>query len=231
MLIALGPLLHNTAAQAGAAGTPFASTLTDNFTDNSFDTAKWSQTPMCVGEASVTNAGTVSETGGQATIAPTPSTAIVSYTGYKSVASYDLTGTRVYVRLVTATNSAQEECYFSVGPDGSHNYQWSEDGGTLEARLYTAALTSTAVASLTYNSTTHAWLAIRHNAGDNTIHWKTAPSSASNPPLNGDWVDRGSAAVDAGSPVGSVHLAFGAGTWGSVGSPATIVFDGFNTAT
>lgn len=203
------------------------STLTDNFTASTLDTTKW---------AELTDTGvTVTTTGGTLNITTT--------SGYGGVASaspnYNLYGNAAYVRFVqpmqglTSTGGGIETFFrVDTGVGNFLQFDWVTDGSTNGTLLSSYAISDgqTQTNSAAYSSTTHAWLRIRESGG--TVYWDTAPSSASDPPSSGDWVNFGSVTTATLTwALDGVFFVIMAG--GSNGTTPTgpAKFDGFNTAT
>lgn len=199
-----------------AAGAP---SLLDNFNDNSRNTSLWN-----IGALKTTGLnGTVSETSQRLEILPAGSS---GYTGYITANTYDLSSSSVYVKMTLAgTMDAVEESYLGIGIDGSNYYLALVTSSNVLFQKNIAGSPSN-VAAVAYNATNHVWFRIRASGG--TIFLDAAPSTASNPPISGDWVNIGS--ETAGIALTAVKVALVAGVSGAA-APTTIIFDGFNTAT
>jgi hypothetical protein len=215
-----------------AAPAPVASALTDNFDDNSLDATKWNSAGFYEG---ATTGGTASETNQR--LEATPTASAVRATGYVSTSVYDLTDGAIYVRVSNvAAFSADEIAYLSHGPNDNNYYTWLVGasslgaGGVIIARRRVAGV-NTDLLNIAYNATTHAWFRIRHQSSDNSIHFETAPSSASDPPAPGDWTDRASETFSGSLSVKSGKIAIGAALFSADASPGAAFLDGFNTAT
>lgn len=196
-----------------------AATLTDNFDDNSRDTAKWN-----IGTLKGSSAGgTITETNQRLEILPPGST---GYTGYLSVDNYDLTGSSIYCKITPSTTlDAVEEVDLVVGTDSS-NYYLAAIGSANIFFQKNIAGSAANIAAPAYNSTTHAWFRLRESGG--TIFMDVAGTGASDPPVSGDWTNIGSevAAIN----LSSVKVSLQAGVFGGA-APVTVYFDGFNTGT
>lgn len=197
------------------------SLLTDNFNDNSRDTAKWN-----VGNPFALNATgiTVAETSGQLRV--TPDTLTDVYSGYLSASSHSLTGSSAYVKLVQPLSGGSTESIFSLNSDSSNCVMWYEAAGTLRA-TQKVANGNTHRYTIAYSSSTHAWLRIRESGG--TTYWDTAPSTASDPPQESDWVNRASIANPITLTALTVYVGGGCYSPNTV-TPGTVIWDGFNTA-
>ncbi len=204
------------------------STLTDNFDDNSRDAAKWN---LDQAEGSGQGSTTVSETNQQLELLMDKNT--VGYDGYGSVNTYNLTADRCYVRVlgVPASGNTFAEMFFKLTADRTQGSvaMWVNQGNML-ASTWTGG-SRTDLVFPTYSSSTHAWWSIRESGG--TIFFDTAPSTASNPPVSGDWVNLTSATTPSDFAVTATKAYLFAGVWNSSSGTAagTGIFDGFNTGT
>lgn len=163
---------YSTAQGSSTAPPTGLSVLTDNFDDNSTDTAKWSIGTIVSGG----NPGstTVTETGGALSIA-LPTGVALTYSGYLSVNTYNLTGSGAFVRVAqTPTTPGWIETFLFVGIDNSNGMFLLQSGGTLYFQ-YKVSGTTTTLGTVTYNASTHSWWRIREANG--TIYWDTAPAS------------------------------------------------------
>src|SRR6478672_579168 len=146
-------------------------TLIDNFNDNSTDGGLWNT----YGGAGTT----VAETGGklQLTTSTTP-----NYGGYFSGATYDLTGSSMYINLASISDLTLSalEVYFKYNQNSDTNSLFfnitATAGGTITAISRVASSNST-VATAAYNSTNHAWLRIREASG--TTYFETSTDGVS----------------------------------------------------
>lgn len=204
------------------------STLKDDFDDNSRDTSKWNQDQA---EGSGQGSTTVTETNQQLELLLDKNT--VGYDGYGSVNTYDLTGDRCFVRVlgVPASGNTFAEAFFKLTADRTQGSvaMWVNQGNLL-ASTWTGGSRND-IAFPTYSATTHAWWSIRESAG--TIYFDTAPSTASNPPVPGDWVNLTSATTPSDFAVTATKAYLFAGIWNSSSGTVagTAIFDGFNTGT
>jgi hypothetical protein len=206
------------------------STLTDDFDDNSRDSAKWN---IAEAETGTVQAGVVvSETNQRLEIAlaTNPTT---GYSGYGSVNTYDFTGDSCFVRFVQAQSNLNTaaEAFFKLTGDRTQGSiaLWVGGDGWIKFSTWTAGA-RTEQAETAYVPATHAWFRLKELAG--TIYAYTAPSSASNPPVSGDWVLFGSVAKPTDFALTATKAYLFGGTWnGQVAAPGTVMFDGFNTGT
>lgn len=204
------------------------STLQDNFDDNSRDAAKWNQDQA---EGAGQGSTTVSEINQRLELLMNKS--VVGYDGYGSVNTYNLTGDRCFVRVlgVPAAGNGFAEGFLKLTADRTQGSvaMWVTNGSMM-ASTWTGG-SRTDLVFPAYSSTTHAWWSIREASG--TIFFDTAPSTASNPPVGGDWVNLTSATTPSDFAVTATKAYLFAGIWNnSSGTDAgTAIFDGFNTAT
>ena len=138
-----------------------ASALTDNFDDNSFDTAKWSE---------FEETWTADEANGE--IEMTSTTAAGNISVY-SPNYYNLTGDSFYLKLVDEGNIdlASYRLYFIAQLDDNNNIGFKLNGSgskKIEA-IKTVGSESVVGTGVTYNGTTHLWLRIRESGG--TTYW------------------------------------------------------------
>ena len=179
--------------------------LFDAFEGGSLNTAKWTNTSTGLGSATLT--------GGRLRL--NGSTAAIG--GIESLRTYSLTGAGVY--FGTANITTVETIYFGVRSSASSGYNFLYDAlGDLICRRDSVGQGI----GVAYSATTHAWLRIRESAG--TVYWDSAPSSASNPPAPGDWVNLQSATVTSAVTAITVYLE----TYGTVS--ANTEFDCVNTS-
>lgn len=229
-----GPLRRRSVA-AAPTGNAAISTLTDDFTDNSINTSLWTTgrflSGVTNGNNTATVGGTVNETGGAMTVAPTASTATVAYNGYVSQNLYDLTGSGIYISVSSiASSPAGEQIYFAVGPDTDHTYGFYKDAANL-VFFFRNGTTLTTVTGIVFSGTSHRWWKIRESGG--TIFFDTGPHPpATNPPSSGEYTNQASVALSSSiiPDKTAVKVGFGAGTNVSVASPVTPLFNGINAA-
>lgn len=203
--------------------------LCDNFNDNLRDVTIWN-----VGQNADTNpttGTTVAETGGvlQVTI---PVGTIVG-NGYVSVADYvfDTAWATFDAAGITgaANHTEQFICFGDAAALNNYSARVWITGGVKKLSLnrkVAAGGSGVVGTALNYSATTHQWIRLRRASGN--VYLDTAPSTASDPPIEADWVNRFTEAWDAGIPT-TGKISLGASCW-STGSPATTVsFDKFGT--
>lgn len=180
-------------------------TLSDNFNDNSIDTALWDT--YTDGGSTITEQnqrlefGSVTNSGS-------------GYAHIRTDVNYDWTDSNIAIDMAQVVDQhfSHENMFIYVLDTDSigwpQNYEgWYIANGMIKAAK-SVANSFTSLWETTYSATTHRWLRIRH-AGS-TLYLDTAPSTASNPPTSAQWVNRWS-----GSPAHSVtskklHMSMGA---------------------
>ena len=120
-----------------------------------------------------------------------------------------------------------EFAHISAGQDISNYYAITLYQSSIYLKQFVGAA-ETDSTPVTYSSANHAWWRMRESAG--TVYFDTAPSSASNPPVPGDWTNQRTMTAVAGIDLSNAQLAIQCGSVGSDASPTTTYFDGFNTA-
>lgn len=134
-------------------------------------------------------------------------------------------------------------CFGALNVTNLEGFGWHFQNGSLEAKIWNNINDEwqVDVGSLTYDSTNHAWLRVRHDtAGGGTFYWDTAPDSGSGTP--GTWTNRFSALTTATGVAfddmagflgtGGARVYFHANHWDNTITGAYIgpEFDGVNTA-
>lgn len=165
---------------------------------------------------------------------PVASTAGSHYATVVSREYYDLTNNGIYACAPQQVNSDSgsmvEGVMLRVEASGGNDYlQWFYSNGSLAAHKGVSAARST-VFSTTYSNTTHRWFRIRHLSADGKTYWDTAPNTASDPPVSGDWINRWS--ETAPIAITALFANFGAGAWSAaVVDCGTLQIDCVNCAT
>jgi hypothetical protein len=198
--------------------------IADNFNDNTQDTNLWT-----VNNPAGTGAGTtVSETSGQLQLVPAVSDASPKSNGYLSATAFDMTGRRVFVRLVQRTETTGATDLVFAVYTGIEYVRFRTTGTDLAGQRKNGGSNTAAFSLLTYNATKHGWLSIREAGG--LFYLDAAPSYASNPPARSDWVNLGSVSYGSVNPT-SVKIWLGASNLSSTATPGTGIFDGLCTGT
>ncbi|HEU0076631.1 MAG TPA: hypothetical protein VFQ76_03215, partial [Longimicrobiaceae bacterium] len=178
-----------------------AHTLVDNFNDNQVDTTLW------------VVSGNTRETNGRVEIRPQSNW--VNSPGYASLATYDLTGSQVWIELVESLDAAGADTGLVAVFTDIHYVQLSVRAGQLEC-LQVVGGSRTVLEHVPYDPVEHRWLRLREWAG--TTYWETSPDAAAWRTLHGR-----------PNPIALtiVQLQFGTRV-PSVPSPGVAVFDNFN---
>jgi hypothetical protein len=179
------------AATASVIPFPLIETFTENF-EAPLDTAKWNP---------VTVNGTIDFVGGVG-VQTLTSAAVANQASLISKGFYTFLGSSLFYKFVqpirTAGNVVGLENGFGVRtPDNGRTIQWwLEADGVLKAvKQDQFVQTVFAIVEPNYyaNPLPYTWLRIRESAG--TVYFDSAPDTASNPPIEADWVNRASAAT------------------------------------
>lgn len=219
---------------------PTAGSLQDNF-ESGLNSSVWN---------TFTDSGTSFSTtvsGGQVNI--TTALTTTHYGGLVTKGLYSLlNGQSFFVKLVQpCTTQTGGDCGLAfLEPRNGYTLQrlrLGVSGTLLKADIKHNQLGTTTAFTTTYDPAQHAWLRIRcgsalNGAGYHTIYFDTAPTSASNPPSSGQWVQQGF--LDLNSTT-EYYVDLDAGTlalYGDIttGTPissawGTAIFDGFNGRT
>jgi hypothetical protein len=174
----------NTITSAAVKTNQLASTFTENF-DAAIDTGKWTVTQVN---------GTVDFTGGTGNFTATPN-AVGNRSAIVSVPNLDFREQRVFhklvqpLRMVGDTNNT--ELAFTIEGPTTNRLDWVVySGGSLSIVKFTnntwASIKGDITTNIWANLATYQWLAFRVT-GTN-IYFETAPATASDPPLNNEWV-------------------------------------------
>jgi hypothetical protein len=198
-------------------------TLFDDFNDNSRDTGKWN---LGSSNTSDDNASvTTLEQNTRLEIQPLDSTAGLNFYGYKSVDLFSLIGSQAFVECPQTGSSSGNNTQITLmsgATDGDNKVAIEIDGGTIYFRYRG---TSNSDETLTYSSTDHRWLRIRHENSSGNVLWETSPEGAV-------WTTRRTVAAStieaAGVDLTALRAHLQAGTWQSVSSPVATYFDNFN---
>jgi hypothetical protein len=201
--------------------------LSDDFSDNSIDAAKWLTQNMFT---MWTNLGVpITETNQQLQISllQIPATA---HRGLRSVNSFNFTGANSYLELVQGPSvTTDAEASFAVGNNANMNdisqarfYRIYVKHGTLFGERRTSSTVKTTLFSIPYDPIAHRFWRIRHNAGMVTLD--TATGSGGVP---GTWVQRYTETWQSAIPLTSVLFEFRAGTSKQETNPGTVIFDNF----
>jgi hypothetical protein len=190
-----------------------ASTLGDDFNDNSTDTTtRWN-----VVFSPAPQAERIREVNRRLEIRPRPSISGDNYQYYGSKTTYDLTDSQIRIEVVRAL--AQEHgttTFLSAFIDGSNEIAMGIEDGFLFAFQEVSGVATT-LATVPYDPAKHRWLRIVELSG--RTHYQFSADGATFQDL--------AVAPDA-ITLTAVTIAFGAGTFEAVASPGFAVLDNFN---
>ncbi|HEX7774368.1 MAG TPA: Ig-like domain-containing protein, partial [Pyrinomonadaceae bacterium] len=195
--------------------------LSDDFNDNSIDTAKWTTT---VFSGFTDSSLPVNETAQRFEIGPLlQNTSGSHYRGLASVNTYDFTDASAYVELVQAASAATSgDSMFTIGPNVDNYYRMYVSGGQLIGQRKVAG-TKTTLFSISYDAVNHRFLRIRHEAG--SMIMDTAPANGSVP---GTWTQQYTQLWNSAVTLTSTLFEVKGGT--SVAetvAPGKVIFDNF----
>lgn len=201
--------------------------LSDDFNDNSIDTAKWNPNDLFSG---FTNTNVpIAETSQQLEIGPLlQNVSGSSYRGMRTVNSYDFSESYAFVELVQApASNTGADAMFTVGYSVTAYYRISVSSGTLKG-VRNVGGTKTTLFSTTYDSTNHRFLRIRHT-DTGAVTLDTAPGSAGVP---GTWVQQYSEIWSSSIPTSGIQFEVKGGTSQvEANAPGKVIFDNFQAAT
>ena len=201
--------------------------VSDNFNDNSLDTAKWDSSNLFSGFTH-TSVG-IAETSQRLEIGPLLQNVSGSaYRGVRTVNTYNFTDAYSFVELVqAAASNTAGDSMFTIGSDTNNYYRLYVSAGTLFGQKKIAG-TKTTLFSITYDSTNHRFLRIRHDANTGNVTLDTAPGSSGVP---GTWTQRYSETWN--SSVSKTAMIFevkGGTSQVEANAPGTVIFDNFEVA-
>lgn len=191
--------------------TTYTADLTESF--GSLDTAKWDQF----------GSGYTVENGALKFVVNNT----LAYGGLitKTASPYTFTGSSVFVKLLDLPAYEGDEMGFSVfdAADTGAGIEWLLAHDIMVARTYTGG----SFTNHYFPSTgTARWFRLREMRGD--LFWDYAPDSASNPPIESDWVNLGQIAAPFNTAATVVQL-YG-GRWQAGATDTTMRWDAVNTS-
>ena len=207
--------------ECGTAAPPI---LSDDFNDNSLDTAKWIGNDLFSGftDTSVP----LNETGQRLEIGPLLQNASGShYRGIRTVSSYDFAGGYAHVELVQPASAATKaDAMFTLGYSVNSYYRIYVSEGKLIGQKKIAGVKTT-LFDINYDSTNHRYLRIRHDEAANLVVLETAPGSGTGP---GTWTSRHTETWNSAVQLAATQFELKAGTWQpETNAPGTVIFDNF----
>lgn len=202
--------------------------LSDNFDDNSIDSSKWVVSLPSANSTAI-------EQNKRMEIKPYATGS--EYTLIHGVSSYDFTNRACFVRLVQPLNSdvnGADETFFGVADFAnlSAGVRFRVSGTPLKISgvIYTGSGNTLGVTTQ-YSAATHAWLRMRFESSSGNFILETAPSTASDPPVETDWVAFDSLTPTFSATTGTPVMIAGNWTTTAAPGPGTAIYDGFNTGT
>ncbi|HJT66463.1 MAG TPA: proprotein convertase P-domain-containing protein [Pyrinomonadaceae bacterium] len=205
-------------------GSDSTALLTDDFNDNSVDTAKWTAGNLFSGFTDTSLP--LAETNQKLEVGPLLlNTGSSHYNGLRTVNTYNFTGAYSHVELVqAASTSTGGDAMFTIGNNVDNYYRIYENGGNLFG-LKKIGGVKTTLFTISYNSTNHRFLRIRHNATTNSVVLETAPTTGSGP---GTWTQQFTEPWDASVQLSSMIFEIKGGTFQSESNaPGKVIFDNF----
>jgi hypothetical protein len=202
--------------------------LTDDFNDNSLNTAVWNSSNLFSGFTDPSLP--ISEVNQRIEIGPLLQAASGShYAGIRSVSSFNFTNSYCYVEVVqTPASSGTADAMFTIGRDVNGYYRIYVENGSLilQKRIGGSKVTLLTAA---YSAAGDRFWRIRHESSTGRVIFETAPGSGGVP---GTWTTRYNEAWDQASiPLGSILFEIKGGTWQSEStSPGKVIFDNFRAA-
>lgn len=187
---------------------PKAATLSDNFDDNSQDTAKWNKL-----------GATIFEQNGRLEISSVLGAS--GYSSYESKDYYDLSNSSVYAQLTNAgtqTLASWQPIPVRVIYNSANHFAWIVATNTLYAQQQIAGSYTNVRGDLAYNSAVHQYFRIREAGG--TVFWDFSTDGVS-------WTNYTSRA--AVWSLSQVLLDISAGAFNAETAVSTAWFDNFNT--
>ena len=206
-----------------------ATIVSDDFNDNSIDTAKWTTNLIsCCLDTNVP----LAETSQQLEIGPLLQNVNgYSHRGLSTVNTYNFDDTYAYVELVQApASNTNAVAIFSVCSDLFLCYRIYETAGNLIGVRRTPigrGGVETVLFSISYDTTDHRFLRIRNDSGN--LHMDTAPGTGGVP---GTWTQQYSEVWNSSISTSAIIFELKGGTSQvEANSPGTVIFDNFVAAT
>ncbi len=231
--------ITNTSAwEFSAQWQPLAALLvSDDFNDNSLDTAKWNLNDLFGGSADPNVP--IAETEQRLEIGPLLQNVDgPSLSGIRTVNAYNFNDAYSYVELIQAPASdTNAKAMFTVGNiatigNGVNTYyQIYESGGTLFGQRRSPSgrgFAETTLFSIPYDAVNHRFLRIRHDAATNSLIMDTAPGSGGVP---GTWVQQYTEPWNSFISTTSILFEIKGGTSQiEANTPGKVIFDNFHAA-
>jgi len=210
----------------------FAATIvSDDFNDNSIDTAKWDPNNLVSGPILDLNVP-IAETAKRLRIGPLLQNVNgFSYRGIRTVNTYIFDNSSAYVELVQAPAfDTNADAAFSVCSDFNNCYRIYESAGNLiglRRTMFGRGSVENVLFSIPYDTTNHRFLRIRNDAGN--LYLDTAPGSGGVP---GTWTQQYTEVWDSLILTSAVVFELKGGTSQvEANPPGKVIFDNFLAAT
>lgn len=194
--------------------------FSDDFNDNTLDASKWTfgtlQGAIYSGPSAWDATVPVLERNQRLEISPRSNVAGDHYNGYLSVGSWNLTNAGATVEVVQTAAGGSTDTQMALCIDNRNFLMISTESGLMRFEQVVNGARSSA--SLTYNATQHRFWRIRHDPVVDLIIFETSSDGQT-------WIVRRSTARQLS--IGSLRVEISAGTWQSVSTAGTAVFDNF----
>lgn len=207
-----------------------ATIVSDDFNDNSIDTAKWNPNNLFT---SLTDTNvSIAETSQRLEIGPLLQNVNgSSYRGLSTVNTYSFDDASAYVELVQApASNTNADAMFTVGSDFNNYYRMYVSAGNLIGLIRRSAgrgAVEVTLFTISYNSTNHRFLRIRNDSGN--LYMDTAPGTGGVP---GTWTQQYSEPWNSLIITSAIIFELKAGTSQvEANAPGTVIFDNFLAAT
>jgi uncharacterized protein (TIGR03437 family) len=188
--------------------------FSDDFNDNARDVSKWQANSLNEGANSFDSQMEVIEQNGVLTITPRINVQGMHYAGFVSASTWNLTGAHASVEVVQASTSADTELALVL--DSNNFYRIVQEEGQIYFQDKVNGVKSGS--SIAYNPTQHRFWRIRHDPDAKTIVFETSSNGAS-------WA--ANRTVQPGFALTALRVELASGTYSSVGTPSSSVFDNF----
>ena len=208
-----------------------ATIVSDDFNDNSIDTAKWDPNNLASGPVTDLNVP-IAETGKRLRIGPLLQNVNgFSYRGLSTINTYVFDNSSAYVELVQAPAvNTNADAAFSVCSDFNDCYRINESAGNLTGVRRTAigrGAVEAVLFSIPYDTTNHRFLRIRNDAGN--LYLETAPGTGGVP---GTWTQQYTEVWNSQIVTSAVVFELKGGTSQvEANAPGRVIFDNFVAST
>ncbi|HKY43050.1 MAG TPA: IPT/TIG domain-containing protein [Pyrinomonadaceae bacterium] len=200
--------------------------VSDNFNDNSIDTAKWNPNDLFSGFTNTNVA--IAETSQRLEIGPLlQNVSGSSYRGMRTVNTYNFNDAYAFVELVQApASNTGADAMFTIGDSVTAYYRLAVTAGSLKGVRNIGGVKTT-LFSITYDSTNHRFLRIRHTS-TGAVTLDTAPGSSGVP---GTWSQQYSEIWSSSIPrTATIFEVKGGTSQVEANAPGKVIFDNFEAA-